>query len=288
MRSMRTMTTAHSIRWSISHVRWMDKVKGQGKPFFVNFCPSFVHGPFSTRDRKRLAHIIAKRWASRSRPIPGVLPTLHPVSVTRIMPRCSTASTGRSVKILSYLETTDDPRNPGHKLIDNTYIMVSSDNGGLEQSPIRNGKDKGQRERVTDNTPLRGGKLKIFEGGIRVPFIIQGPGIEPGSVSETMINLIDMFPTYMAMAGAESKLDLDLDGCDVLPVMLGEESDAKFADGTARDTLFWHYPSVMPSSSIIRKGGWKLRLNHAPEVNRLPRVMLYQAVQRRRHRLRHR
>jgi hypothetical protein len=154
--------------------------------------------------------------------------------------------------------------------------MVSSDNGGLEQSPIRNGKDKGKGERITDNTPLRGGKLKIFEGGIRIPFIIQGPGIDAGSVSETPINLIDMFPTYMAMAGAESKLDLDLDGCDVLPVMLGEDSEVKFADDTARDTLFWHYPSVMPSSSIIRKGGWKLRLNHAPEVNRLPRVMLYQ------------
>jgi len=256
-------------------LRWMDKIKGQGKPFFVNFCPSFVHGPFSTRDRKRLVHYCEKM---------GIPFPTDPGRITDTAPGFSNPYYAAMLdsldwqvgQILSYLETTDDPRNPGHKLIDNTYFMVSSDNGGLEQSPIRNGKDKGKGERVTDNTPLRGGKLKIFEGGIRVPFIIQGPGIEPGSVSETMINLIDMFPTYMAMAGAESKLDLDLDGCNVLPVMLGEASDAQFADGTARDTLFWHYPSVMPSSSIIRKGGWKLRLNHAPEVNRLPRVMLYQ------------
>jgi arylsulfatase A-like enzyme len=255
-------------------VRWMDKVKDQGKPFFMNFCPSFVHGPFCTRDRKRLEYYCEKMGVPFPTD-PGRIADKAPGFKNPYYAAMLDSLDWQVGRILSFLETTDDPRNPGHKLIDNTYIMVSSDNGGLENAPILDGRDKGKPERITDNTPLRGGKLKIFEGGIRIPFIIQGPGIEAGSVCDTPINLIDLFPTYMAMAGAEPETELDLDGCNILPVMLGDESDAMFADGTARDTLFWHYPSVMPSSSIIRKGGWKLRLNHAPELNRLPPIMLY-------------
>jgi arylsulfatase A-like enzyme len=256
-------------------VRWMDKVKDQGKPFFMNFCPSFVHGPFSTRDRKRLEHY-CKKMGVPFPSDPGRIADTGSGFKNPYYAAMLDSLDWQVGKILTFLEETDDPRNPGHKLIDNTYIMVSSDNGGLERAPIRNGQDKGQVERITDNTPLRGGKLKIFEGGIRIPFIIQGPGIAAGSVSDTPINLIDLFPTYMAMANAQTQLSLDLDGCNILPVLVDDASEVVAADGTVRDAFFWHYPSVMPSSSVIRKGGWKLRLNHAPEVNRLPRLMLYQ------------
>ena len=255
-------------------LRWMNKVKDGGKPFYLNFCPSFVHGPFSTRDRKRLEYY-CKKMGVPFPTDPGRIADMGPGMRNPYYAAMLDSLDWQLGKILTFLETTEDPRNPGHKLIDNTYIMLSSDNGGLEFAPIVDGKDKGQRERITDNTPLRGGKLKLHEGGIRIPFIIAGPGIVAGSVSETPINLIDLFPTYMAMAGVDSQQGLNLDGCNILPVILGESDKAKFADGTVRDTLFWHYPSVMPSSSIIRKGGWKLRLNHAPEVNRLPKVMLY-------------
>lgn len=255
-------------------VRWMDKVKDGTQPFYVNFCPSFVHGPFATRDRKRLAYYCEKMGVPFPTD-PGRIADTTPGQKNPYYAAMLDSLDWQLGKILSFLETTDDPRNPGHKLIDNTYIMLSSDNGGLERAPIANGQDKGKTERITDNTPLRGGKLKIFEGGIRIPFIIAGPGIAANSTSETPISLIDLFPTYMNMAGAEPTKDLDLDGCDILPVILGEDSVARFANGTPRDTLYWHYPSVMPSSSIIRKGGWKLRWNHTPELNRLPRIMLY-------------
>jgi arylsulfatase A-like enzyme len=255
-------------------VRWMDKVKEGEKPFYVNFCPSFVHGPFATRDRKRLEYYCEKMGVPFPTD-PGRIADTRPGQKNPYYAAMLDSLDWQLGKILTFLESTDDPRNPGHKLIDNTYIMLSSDNGGLEHAPIANGRDKGKVERITDNTPLRGGKLKIFEGGIRIPFIIAGPGIEANSTSETPISLIDLFPTYMTMAGAAPSRDLDLDGCDILPVILGKESVARFANGTARDTLYWHYPSVMPSSSIIRRGGWKLRLNHTPELNRLPEIMLY-------------
>ena len=255
-------------------LRWMGKVKDQGKPFFMNFCTKFVHSPFSTRDRKRLEHY-CKKMGVPFPTDPGRIASMEPGFRNPYYAAMLDTLDWQVGKILTYLETTDDPRNPGHKLIDNTYIMVSSDNGGLEFAPIARGKDKGQRERITDNTPLNGGKHKLFEGGIHIPFIIAGPGIEQGSVCDTPINLIDLFPTYMAMAGVETKTELDLDGCNVLPVFLGKESDVTFADGTVRDTLFWHFPSATTSSSIIRKGGWKLRINYAPELNGLSPMMLY-------------
>ena len=255
-------------------LRWMDKVKGGGKPFFMNFCTKFMHSPFSTRDRKRLEHY-CKKMGVPFPTDPGRIANMDPGFRNPYYAAMLDTLDWQVGKIMAFLEKTDDPRNPGHKLIDNTYIMVSSDNGGLESAPIARGKDKGQKERITDNTPLNGGKHKLFEGGVHIPFIIAGPGIETGSVCDTPIHLIDLFPTYMAMAGAETETELDLDGCNVLPVILGQDSVVKLADGTARDTLFWHQPSVRPASSVIRKGGWKLRLNYAPELNGLPALSLY-------------
>jgi arylsulfatase A-like enzyme len=257
-------------------LRWLAKAKDEGKPFFLNFCPSFVHGPFSTRDGKRLAYY-CKKMGIPFPDDPGLVAEANPPRQANPYYAAMLDSLDWQVgKLLTYLEQTDDPRNPGHKLIANTYVMLSSDNGGLEASPVASGKRQGERERITDNTPLRGGKLRVYEGGLRIPFIIQGPGIAASSVSETPINLIDMFPTYLAMAGTAPAPNLALDGCNVLPVILGQDGAARFADGTARESIFFHYPSPLPSSSVIRKGGWKLLLYHAigMDVSR-PRVQLF-------------
>jgi len=283
-------------------VRWMDKVKDCGKPFFLNFCPSFVHGPFSTRDRKRLEHY-CKKMDVPFPTDPGLIAEGMPSRQANPYYAAMLDSLDWQVgELLAFLESTDDPRNPGHKLIENTYVILSSDNGGLETSPVANGKGKGQRERITDNTPLRGGKLKVYEGGLRIPFFVRGPGVKAGSVNDTPINLIDMFPTFMAMAGVEPfsrtvpnhagnaaparaslnrpgerfYADLELDGCNVLPLMLGKDDKARFADGRARDAIFFHYPSPLPSSSIIRKGGWKLLLYHGVGMDpKRPGIQLY-------------
>ena len=90
-------------------------------------------------------------------------------------------------KIVKYLETTEDPRWPGHKLIENTWIIFSSDNGGMEGHP---------GEVITDNYPLDRGKISAMEGGTRVPFLVAGPGVPAGVESEVMVNGLDFYPDH--------------------------------------------------------------------------------------------
>ncbi len=149
---------------------------------------------------------------------------------------------------------------------------------GLHGGAIHNGAAEGKfgtQERVADNSPLREGKSTVYEGGLRVPVMVQGPGIKAGSVSDTPINLIDLFPTFLHMAGAEPGAHLDLDGCNILPIMKGEATEAKFADGRVRDTLYFTLPVGKTSSSAIRKNGWKLVLNHTPEHNGRPAIEFF-------------
>jgi len=283
-------------------VRWLDKAKDSGQPFFLNLCPSLVHGPISTRDRKRLAYYCEKMGVPFPTDSGRITEKEWGQQLGQKNPYYAAMVDGLDWmvgKVLTFLETTDDPRNPGHKLIDNTYLMVSADNGAAEGR-------FGTKERVADNSPLRAGKSSVYEGGIRVPVIIQGPGIKAGSASDTPINLIDLFPTFMAMAGVaqESRPGtfpghgktapmagkrsrptkrapdvafsmLDLDGCNIYPIMRGEQTAATFADGRVRDTLYFTLPTGGTSSSAIRKKGWKLVLNHAPEMNKRPAIELF-------------
>lgn len=252
-------------------VRWLNKAKDQGKPFFLNMCPSLVHGPISTRDRKRLEYYCEKMGVPFPTDSGRITEKEWDKQWGQVNPYYASMIDGLDWsigKVLTFLETTDDPRNPGHKLIENTYFMVSADNGAAE------GRFR-TKERVADNSPLRAGKSSVYEGGIRVPFIIRGPGIEPGGVSETPINLIDLFPTFMDMAGAKPSCALDIDGCNILPIMKGVGAKARFADGSVRDTLYFTLPTGGCSASTIRKGGWKLVLNHAPEKNGRPPIELF-------------
>ncbi len=255
-------------------VRWMDKAKD--KPFFLNFCPSFVHGPFSTRDRKRWEHY-CKKMGVPFPTDPGKSNDGTPGQKNPYYAAMVDSLDWQVGQLIKFLETTDDPRNPGHKLIDNTYVILSSDNGGLLGSPVKDGEGKGKHESITDNRPLDGGKLTLEEGGIRIPFIVSGPGVPKNALNaKTPVSLVDMFPTFLAIAGAKPGDHLDLDGCNVLPVLKGESDKVVTADGSPRAGLYYHYPSVLPTSSILIKDGWKVRLYHGGSLDgRRPRFALY-------------
>lgn len=99
------------------------------------------------------------------------------------------------------------------------------------------------------NGPLLGSKLTLFEGGVRVPFLMQFPGrIRAGSVYRNPIVSRDLFPTIAALGGAEGPAGVKLDGVDLMPFLSGKQK------GVPHDVLFWRNGP----NSAMRKGKWKM------------------------------
>ena len=93
------------------------------------------------------------------------------------------------------LESLDDSMGrlfetlEAHELTDNTVIIFTGDNGGLDRN-----------DNPTDNAPLKIGKGFATEGGIRVPWIVRWPGVtKPGTVNSTPITSVDLFPTIASI-----------------------------------------------------------------------------------------
>ena len=106
-------------------------------------------------------------------------------------------------------------------LYDNTLIFFLSDNGGTTTR--------------ASNRPFRGHKGMLFEGGIRVPFLLSWPqGLKGGRRYDDMVSALDIFPTVLA-ATQTAKPDKKLDGVNLLPYLRGQKT------GGAHQTLFWRY-----------------------------------------------
>lgn len=95
-------------------------------------------------------------------------------------------------------------------LTDNTLVLFFSDNGGFENYG-------------SDNGPYRGGKLEVFEGGIRVAAVMRWPAKLPaGEVSNEVVSVLDMLPTLTAAAGIEAQNEKKIDGRNRWPTITGE------------------------------------------------------------------
>jgi arylsulfatase A len=133
---------------------------------------------------------------------------------------------------------------------DNTLVVFTSDNGGFVN------RCKLHKElQVANNSPLRSGKGSCYEGGIRVPLIVSGPGLAKGMESSTPVYSCDLLPTLLHAAGQKDKTPEGLDGMDLTPLL------KKPGASLPRDTLYFHYPHYYPTTSpvsAIRKGNWKL------------------------------
>jgi len=123
-------------------------------------------------------------------------------------------------------------------ILDNTLIVFLSDNGGPT------------RELTSSNLPLRGEKGTLYEGGVRVPFLMQFPGkIAAGTVYEKPVLSLDLFPTALDLAGV--RVPPDLDGVDLLSHLSGE------IYSPPHESIFWR---VGPKAAL-RKGDWKIVRN---------------------------
>ena len=99
--------------------------------------------------------------------------------------------------------------------------------------------------------PLREGKGRIYEGGQRVPLMVRWPGhIEAGSVSDSIVGSIDLYPTILDAVGLEKPKGHIVDGESITPVL-------KQAGKLKRQAYFTWFPHLVPAVSV-RKGDWKL------------------------------
>ncbi len=130
-------------------------------------------------------------------------------------------------------------------LDDNTIIVFTSDNGGVSSGDAY----------ATSNLPLRGGKGRQWEGGLRVPVLVQFPGCKTqGTLCDTPVTGADFYPTFLDFAGIPLLPEQHQDGVSIRPLLEG---------GAIPDRpLYWHYPHYGNQggepSSVIRDGDWKL------------------------------
>jgi arylsulfatase A-like enzyme len=132
---------------------------------------------------------------------------------------------------------------------DNTILIFFSDNG---TAPF-----------VAPEEPFRGYKGTLYEGGIRVPLIIQLPQDEGGKTIDTPVIGTDLYPTILDLAGIEKPEDYPIDGVSLKPLF-------EHSDEFQQRALFWHFPAYLQGEygmteiwrttpvSAVRKGNFKL------------------------------
>ncbi|MFG3690846.1 sulfatase [Micromonospora sp. NPDC047740] len=206
------------------------------EPFFTWVSDYAVHEPIG--DKQPRADLLAKYRAKAA--VAG-----HPADASY-----SALLEGLDqglARIVDHLETTPDPRNPGHPLADNTIVVFTSDNGGTANA---------------DNGWLSGYKGELREGGLRVPAIVWSRNerlVDGGVVDSTPIHAVDYLPTFASLAGAHLPKGPRPDGVDLSGIWRNESAELGVRP------LFWHLPGYLIAGvrdqrpeTVIRSGPWKL------------------------------
>lgn len=143
-------------------------------------------------------------------------------------------------------------------LSDKTYVIFTSDNGPwlIKNKNHADGHLPGDHGGSAG--PLRSGKVSTFEGGVRVPCIVWGPGRVPaGKTCDSIASTMDMLPTLAALAGAKTPEDRVIDGEDIRHLIHGE------FDKASKDKAYFYYLRV--HLQAVRQGKWKLHLPRKKE-----------------------
>lgn len=194
--------------------------RSQDRPFFLYLAYNAVHSPLQGADAymKRFAHI----EDIHRRIFAAMLSNLDD-------------SVGAVLRALRE-----------HGLEENTLVFFVSDNGGPT------------RELTSSNLPLRGGKGDVFEGGIRVPFMVKWPGTLPaGKTDRRPVISLDIYATAAAVANAPIPDRRKIDGVNLIPFLTGVET------GRPHDVLFWR----LNQKTAVRVGDWKLLKNERRGVD---------------------
>ncbi len=207
------------------------------QPFFAFLSFYSVHSPIQTT-RQRWRRYQRKTWKRQPPAERFLIDRTLPVRQIQDCPIYAGMIEAMDEAVGLVLTALDEL-----ELADNTYVVFTSDNGGVSSGDAYS----------TSNLPLRGGKGRQWEGGIRVPLFISGPGIASG-VCRIPVMGTDFYPTLLELCYFPARPAQHVDGLSLLPLL----TTGPFRN---RD-LFWHYPHYGNQggepSSIIRRGPWKL------------------------------
>ena len=219
-------------------VRFIAEQAAAGKPFFVQASYYAVHTPVLAKaETVQDFNGLIVPEPPRGGPLGRFVNLVHTNTVYAGMTADLDAGVGR------ILDALDE-----HGLADSTYVIYTSDNGGESDLP------------VTSNVPLAWGKTHVWEGGIRVPLFIRGPGITGGTRSDVPAIGYDFFATIADWVGASGPLPEDQDGGSLHGV-LTNGGEGVVERGT--EPLVWYYGAyrnmkhVAPQTAI-RRGNHKL------------------------------
>ncbi|MGB0579510.1 MAG: sulfatase-like hydrolase/transferase [Limisphaerales bacterium] len=218
-----TLITKHSVRFIEEH---------RDRPFFLFISHSAIHFPWQTRQSPPHRRPGKRYESSKGKLGPHVGSPIQPI--VRGMIEELDDSVGAIVAALKK-----------HELDKSTLIFFTSDNGGIIRMK---GVPINQQNRISDNTPWRGQKHGLYEGGHRVPAIAWWPGqINPGQSAATTVTT-DLFPTILNLAGQQAGMT---DGVDLSAHLLKQQP-------LPERTLFWRNGN----SKAVRWKNWKLVRNH--------------------------
>jgi arylsulfatase A-like enzyme len=201
-----------------------------GRPFFLSFCPYGVHTPIMEDARFAAAY-----------------PDLDPTE--RAYATMVAAVDDALGAIVARCESLG--------VLDSTVVVFTSDNGGLSAHGRGAAPDGSKAHR--HNAPLRSGKGSAYEGGLRVPLVVAGPGVRArgGPVDAPVVGT-DLYPTFLAFAGVDRDPARRCDGVDLRGLLAGGEAPAE-------RTILFHQPHAWGPTgpgiepfSAIRRGDWKL------------------------------
>ena len=124
-------------------------------------------------------------------------------------------------------------------LRENTLVIFASDNGAAVMAPLKE---------LNCGAGLKGRKGQLYEGGIRVPLIVNQPGRVPARQIDNLVYFPDFMPTLAHLTNSEEHLPQKTDGMDISPLFFGQDID------TDSRPLYWEFPG---KQRALRHNGWK-------------------------------
>lgn len=240
-------------RMSAEATKWMQSLD-KNQAFYMNYWMFSVHAPFNAKEEL----------------------------VEYYRGKIDTTQAQRSSTYAAMVHSMDDAVG---KLLDEidrlgiadrTAIIFIADNGGNMYNYLPETTKDGKKytSTATDNSPLRGGKATMFEGGIRVPCVVVWPGVtKPGTRTDAMIQTTDFYPTILNQLGISLPENHKIDGYDITTALSCKKFDRK-----PMFTYFPHAPKVpdwLPGAVAVSEGDWKLIRQFYQGENGAHGYMLY-------------